>query len=84
MTDSSRALRTYVLSLAMTQAMWSSQQGLDIYQRLQSWRLRPRQVDAVPGSHEAIKVFAIEVGRASHLRSKSSAELGAGEMKCLL
>lgn len=73
-----------MFSLVMTRAMWSSQQGLDIYQMLQSWRLRPRQVDAVPGSHEAVKVFAIEVGRASHLRSKSSTELGAGEMKRLL
>lgn len=85
MTDPSRALRTYVLSLVMTRATWSSQQGLDIYQMLQSWRLRPRQVDAVPGSHEAIKVFAIEVERvSSHLRSKVSAKLGAGGMKRLL
>lgn len=61
--------------------MWSSQQGLDTYQMLQCWRLRPRQVNAVPGSHVAVKVIAIEVGRVFHLRSKASAKLGAGERK---
>lgn len=84
MTDPSRALRTYTPSPVVTRAMWSSQQGLDTYQMLQNCRLRSRQVSAVPGCHDAVKVFAIDVGRVFHLGSKAAAKLRAGEMTCLL
>lgn len=34
--------------------------------------------------HDAVKVFAIDVGRVFHLGSKAAAKLRAGEMTCLL